>query len=207
MSFVKVIDNTVVQYPYSLNDLKLDYYYVSFPDEISEQSLNSMNCYTVNEKVKPSATIFDNVVEVTPVKNGEVWETNWQIVPMTSSEISQKKEELKQDVTNKRYVVEVGNTRIANNLYSTDRESQTKYVAVAVEISQSNAETFSITWKTADQQFVSLNAPQMLEVISGVRAHVQNCFNKEAEYYTLIETADNAVLANTDFSAGWPSNN
>jgi hypothetical protein len=46
----------------------------------------------------------------------------------------------------------------------------------------------------------------MLQVIGGVRQHVQNCYDKDAEYDQLIDTANTSVLESTDFSANWPSN-
>ena len=75
------------------------------------------------------------------------------------------KQLIKTAVTAKRYEVEVGGITVSNNVYSTDRESQTKYVAVAVDVSQSNVETWSITWKTLENKFVTLNANQALEVL------------------------------------------
>mgnify|MGYP000435072929 CR=1 FL=1 len=32
-------------------------------------------------------------------------------------------------------------------------------------------------------------------------------FDKESEYYSLIDNADQNTLEETDFSAGWPNNN
>jgi hypothetical protein len=76
-----------------------------------------------------------------------------------------------------------------------------------LDISQSNAETWNINWKTSSDTFINLNANQMLEIISGVRRHVQSCYDKESEYFTLMDTANTSVLESTDFSAGWPVNN
>ena len=116
------------------------------------------------------------------------------------------RELIKRAVTSKRYEVEVGGVKVSNVIYSTDRESQTKYVAVAVDISKSNVETWSITWKTLENNFVTLNANQAIQIVDSVRDHVQACFNKEAEYYNLIDNSNTAVLKTIDFSAGWSSN-
>jgi hypothetical protein len=154
----------------------------------------------INPTVPPTSNIGWMVVETTPSYSNGVWSQSW---------LSQFKsrQDVKNDVSDKRYEVEVGGVRIANNLYATDRESQNKYIAVAIDISQSNTETWSIVWKTQNDEFVNLNANQMTEVISGVRQHVQSCYAKEAEYYQLINVSDTTTLESTDFSAGWPSNN
>jgi hypothetical protein len=194
--YAKISNNQLIQYP---ANPRLDNPYVSFPDNWGGGVINDQEYVLVQPRTPPVPDLGWTITERSPILSDGVWRQTWETTLLNN-------EGLKNAVTNKRYAVEVGNTRVANNIYSTDRESQTKYVAVAVEISQSNAESFSITWKTADSQFVTLNAPEMLEVINGVRAHVQNCFNKEAEYYNLIDTANAMVLASTDFSAGWPSN-
>lgn len=113
----------------------------------------------------------------------------------------------KNKVTTLRYDHEVGGVRVNDSIYATDRESQTKYVAVALDISQSaDPLAWVINWKTANNTFVTLNALAMNNVISNVRNHVQMCFDKESEYFNLIDTANQATLESTDFTLGWPNN-
>lgn len=195
--YATIINNEILQYP---ANPAVDNPNVSFPNNWGGGEINGVDYVVIQPTSQPSANIGWSVVETTPSFANGVWNQAW------STQI-QSKENIKVDVSNHRYNIEVGGVKIGNNVYSTDRESQTKYVAVAVDILQSNVETWSITWKTADSDFVTLNAPQMQEVITGVRQHVQNCFNKEAEYFNLIDTANTSVLEATDFSAGWPSNN
>jgi hypothetical protein len=194
--YAKITNNQVIQYPANPG---LDNPSVSFPAGWGGGPVG-INQYVVVVSTQPHvANLGWQFTESIPVQNNGIWEQVWKTELLA-------RDQIKQTVSGKRYSVEVGGVRIANNLYATDRESQTKYVAVALDIQQSNVETWSITWKTNDNQFVSLNAPQMLEVISGVREHVQNCFNKEAEYYQLIDTSTVEELRLVDFSAGWPSN-
>lgn len=110
-------------------------------------------------------------------------------------------------LANKRWEVETGGCFIDGNAYATDRESQTKYTAVAVAISQADPNTWSINWKTNDGQFVVLNAQQMMAVINMVMYHVQSSFNKEFEFIEAIDacTTVEEVLA-IDIESGWPSN-
>lgn len=113
----------------------------------------------------------------------------------------------KNQLASKRWEVETGGAVINGNTYATDRESQTKYTAVAVAISQADPMTWSINWKTNDGVFIVLNAQQMMAVINYVMYHVQNSFNKEYEFQQQIDACATIeeVLA-VDFSTGWPSN-
>lgn len=191
-----VFNDEIVQYP---SEPYVDNPSVSFPLNWGGGEVNGVQYVLVKNQGAPAVNVGWMAVESTPVKDGDEWKQSW-----TTS--LKSKQELKQDVTDIRYYKEISGVTVANNLYATDRESQTKYVAVAVDIQQSNSETWSIVWKTQDNKFVNLNATQMTEVINGVRNHVQACFNKEAEYHNLIDTANNEVLESTDFSAGWPTN-
>ncbi len=195
--YAKITNNIIVDYP---ANPRLDNPYVSFPDNWGGGEINGSSYVIVQSTISPSANIGWSVSEITPVYENNLCFQQWSTSLLP-------KDQIKQAVTNKRYTVETSGVKIANNLYATDRESQTKYVAVAVDISQSNTETWTITWKTLDNKFVNLNANQALEVVNGVRDHVQLSFNKEAEYYNLIDTSNTSVLESTDFSAGWPSNN
>jgi hypothetical protein len=192
-----VLNNEIVQYP---ANPRVDNPFVSFPDNWGGGEINDIEYVVVSSSTPPSINLGWSYTESTPVQSNSSWQQSW-----TTS--LKPKESIKYDITNKRYEVEVGGVVISNNTYATDRESQTKYVAVAVDISQQiNVNAWSITWKTNDNQFVNLNANQMLQVISGVRQHVQNCYDKEAEYYQLIDAANTSTLQSTDFSAGWTSN-
>lgn len=196
--YAKISNNQIVQYP---ANPRTDNPYVSFPDNWGGGEINGNEYVSVNSSIPPVANIGWQVVESTPTNYGNSWYQTW-------STSLKNKDLIKNDVTNFRYEIEIGGVVVANNKYATDRESQTKYVAVAVDIQQqANLDGWSITWKTTDNSFVNLNANQMTQVINGVRSHVQQCFNKEAEYYQLIDTANTSVLEATDFSVGWPSNN
>lgn len=195
--YAKISNNTITEYPVSPY---LENPNVSFAVGWKGGVVNDQTYVYVQNTQPPAANLGWIAVESTPIKRANnKWYQSW-----TTNIVS--KEKLKQVVAEKRYTVEVGGVSVANNVYATDRESQTKYVAVAVDIQQSNTQSWSITWKTQDNSFVTLNASDMLNVISTVRNHVQSCFDKEAEYYQLIDSANTAVLESTDFSAGWPSN-
>ena len=68
----------------------------------------------------------------------------------------------------------------------TDRESQALITGAALKAMQDS--TYSCRWKT-ESGFVELTAPQILAIADAVRAHVQGCFDHEAELLPLIEAA------------------
>ena len=69
----------------------------------------------------------------------------------------------------------------------TDRESQGLITGAALKAMQDN--TYTCKWKGIDG-FVELTAPQIIAVADSVRAHVQSCFDHEAELLPLIASAE-----------------
>jgi len=69
----------------------------------------------------------------------------------------------------------------------TDRESQALITGAALKAMQDSE--YSCRWKT-ESGFVELTAPQILAIADAVRAHVQSCFDREAELVALIEAAE-----------------
>ena len=69
----------------------------------------------------------------------------------------------------------------------TDRESQALITGAALKAMQDSE--YSCRWKT-ESGFVELTAPQILAIADAVRAHVQSCFDHEAELVALIEAAE-----------------
>jgi len=68
----------------------------------------------------------------------------------------------------------------------TDRESQALITGAALKAMQDSE--YSCRWKGVSG-FIELTAPQILAIADAVRAHVQGCFDREAELLPLIEAA------------------
>jgi hypothetical protein len=196
--YAKISNNQLIQYP---ANPRLDNPYVSFPDNWGGGIVDEAEYALVEPSSPPSANLGWFATEITPTYSNNKWEQTWSVS-------LHDKPQLKQIVTSYRYDVEVGGVVVNGYPFSTDRESQTKYIAAVVAAAQTpDPETFIMTWKTSDGQFIPLTVSSITSVTNAVREHVQNCFDKEAEYYNLIDTANTSVLETTDFSAGWPSNN
>ena len=69
----------------------------------------------------------------------------------------------------------------------TDRESQGLITGAALKAIQDS--TYTCKWKGIDE-FVELTASQIIAVADAVRAHVQSCFDHEAELLPLIASAE-----------------
>lgn len=114
---------------------------------------------------------------------------------------------VKNKIANKRWEVETGGIEIDQKKFSTDRESQTKYTAIAVSIAQSDPTNWSINWKTNDGSFVTLNAQEMSTVINLILGHVQSSFNREFDLITQIDSCETIdEILEIDINSNWPPN-
>ena len=102
-----------------------------------------------------------------------------------------------------RWEKETGGTLFNGMPVATDAVSQTKYIGAVVGAQIDPATV--INWKMADGTFVTLDAQAITAVAMAVRAHVQSCFDKEAELKAQIEAASTAVeIAAVNLNTGWP---
>jgi hypothetical protein len=107
------------------------------------------------------------------------------------------------ELANLRWEKETGGTVFNGMPIATDAVSQTKYIGAVV--GAQIAPNAVINWKMADGTFVSLDAQAITAVAMAVRAHVQACFDREAELKAWIEAASMAEeIAAIDLNTGWP---
>jgi hypothetical protein len=85
----------------------------------------------------------------------------------------------------------------------TDLATQGKLTAAVVASVLDNS--YSVRWKLADGSFTLFDHATLVAAAQGVRAHVQACFDREAQLVALIDAAkDEAALAAIDIESGWP---
>lgn len=85
-----------------------------------------------------------------------------------------------------RYAAETAGTTVNGVLIDTGRDSQALITGAAVAAMLD--ENYSLNWKTT-AGFIHLTAPEIIAVAQAVRAHVQNCFDREGELVALIDAA------------------
>ena len=103
--------------------------------------------------------------------------------PVTVTEAKAAK---KSEIAAARYAAEIAGVTVGGATVRTDRESQSLITGAALKALQ-DAE-YVCSWKT-DAGFVELSAPQILAIADAVRAHVQSCFDHEADLVALIDAA------------------
>jgi hypothetical protein len=102
-----------------------------------------------------------------------------------------------------RWERETGGMTFNGMAVATDAVSQTKIIGAVVGAQiDPNA---VINWKMADGTFVTLDAQAITAVAMAVRAHVQACFDREAELKVEIEAASTTEeITAIDLNTGWP---
>jgi hypothetical protein len=83
--YIKLKNGAVEKYPYSIGELRQDNPQVSFPDTLSDATLNEFQVFKVQQIPMP-VTSDANVVEGNPVLDGGVWKQSWQVIPFSTAE-------------------------------------------------------------------------------------------------------------------------
>lgn len=89
MSYVKAAGDAVVQYPYSIGQLRKDNSNVSFPRVISAQTLADYGVYEVSVAGRTSYDVRTQTSEMAkvPVKVGGVWTLGWVVSGKSDEQI------------------------------------------------------------------------------------------------------------------------
>lgn len=88
--YVKIENNAVVRYPYSVAILKQENPMLTFPE--TKEMLESLGCFRVVVTTQPNCDHTQNIVELLPVFNtlSQCWEQQWDVVPASQQEIDKR---------------------------------------------------------------------------------------------------------------------
>jgi len=89
-----------------------------------------------------------------------------------------------------RFAAETAGVSVGDVTVATDRESQALITGAA--LAAINDATYACQWKT-ESGFVQLTAEMIISIASAVRAHVQACFDREAELTAAVNAAATAA--------------
>lgn len=103
--------------------------------------------------------------------------------PPTFDELKTQK---KVEIAAARYARETAGTTVNDTPIDTGRDSQALITGAALAAVIDSS--YSLNWKT-DAGFIHLTAPEIIAVAQAVRAHVQACFDREAELVALVDSA------------------
>ncbi|NNN24397.1 DUF4376 domain-containing protein [Pseudomonas nitroreducens] len=98
----------------------------------------------------------------------------------------------------RRYDAETAGITVNGMSLDTGRDSQALVTGAALQaVIDSN---YRCQWKT-DNGFIDLDASQVIAIASTMRAHVQACFDREAE---LLVALKDGLFVETMLEEGWP---
>jgi hypothetical protein len=78
--YIKLKNGLIDKYPYSVNELRQDNNNTSFPLNIPEERLSEWNVFLVSPTVQPDNVEGKELVEDTPVFDGEKWVQVWNLI-------------------------------------------------------------------------------------------------------------------------------
>ena len=95
--YIKLKDNSIDKYPYSVNQLKQDNKDTSFPAEMSDERLADWDVYPVTPTDYPQVDYTKNVTEGEPQLIGNKWTQIWMVTDKPQSEIDEITTSLRAD--------------------------------------------------------------------------------------------------------------
>lgn len=124
----KIINGSVVKYPYTILDLFNDNPNVSFPNDVegSEDILNTYNVYTVQAVAEPSANVYKNVQEGSIVLDNGTWKQSWDVTDASEAQVNARLDTIKGAIKGRRQT-ELFNTdwtQLADSPLTSDKKAE-----------------------------------------------------------------------------------
>ena len=211
--------------PYSESRLKRDNPNVSFPNPLNDRVLANHDCFTYAVDSKPQYDPALQYVTNFFEQRQELWYQAWDVVDF-SEEASAAR--LKGEVTSDRWNKERGGVEWLDSnsdlwLLATDENSQIKMTSVLSILAANPAFTGYQNWKAKKQvevvdtdidgdgneiefteqiwetEFRQTTLDEYNEMMTLVSAHIEKCFQAEANCYTKIDSGDLTVTFESEY--------
>jgi len=183
----------------SLYEMQQENPTVSFPSDPNDEALEPFGYARINQTDPPPG---DVVTEGQPEQRDGVWYQTWEVRDFTADELAerelQQREQMTQLIADRRWQAEVAGIDVGGMHIDTGRDSQALITGATVQAMLDP--NYSLRWKTSTG-FVDLTAEQIIGVATAARAHVQACFNREAE---LLDALEAGTFAPEMLDQGWP---
>lgn len=124
----------------------------------------------------------------------------YEIEALPEPTFDEQKAQKKAEIAAARYEAEIAGTVVDGVTIDTGRDSQALITGAALAAMLDSA--YSLNWKTVTG-FIHLTAPEIIAVAQAVRAHVQACFDREAELCALVDAAQTAEELD-EIIISWP---
>lgn len=122
----------------------------------------------------------------------------WSAEEKAAAEAEQR-EQTAQQIADRRWQAETAGIELMGMHIDTGRDSQALITGATVQAMLDSS--YALRWKTPSG-FVDLTAEQIIGVATAARAHVQACFNREAE---LLEALADGTFTPEMLDQGWPA--
>lgn len=146
---VKIVNDAVDTFPYSVRQLKQDNLDTSFPDAMADLDLSDYGVYSVTVSTKPSAAHDEKVVSNTePTLVDGVWTLGWTVRNLTADEIASEAKAVRRD--RDELLVESDWTQMPDSpLDDSTKTSWATYRTALRNISTQAGFPTNVTWPTA----------------------------------------------------------
>ena len=147
--YVKIINDAVDTFPYSVRQLKQDNPNTSFPDAVSGLDLSDYGVYDVTVSTKPSAAHDKKAVSNdAPTLIDGVWTLGWTVRDLTADEIALEAKAVRRD--RDELLAESDWTQMPDSpLDSTIKASWATYRTALRDVTEQSGFPTDITWPTA----------------------------------------------------------
>lgn len=200
---VKANGAQIVQYPYTLGDLRRANPRTSFPGK--PDNLASFGVFSVADVEQPAFNAATHVAtrNAQPTLANGVWSLGWTVRAKTAEEQQAARLAKLAELGAIRFAKEEGGTVFNGAPLATDRVTQTKLTAAYVKAT-ANPDYVIADWKFAPGVFGTLNAATIIAAANAVEAHIQACFTRESELTAAILAANPEQLDAINLNLGWP---
>lgn len=123
---------------------------------------------------------------------------DWNQVVTAEDKARQQKDAVLDAIAGRRWQAECSGIAVDGMAFKTDRESQALITGAALSAMLDS--NYSVQWKTPEG-FVLITGQQVIAVATAIRAHVQACFDREAELVAAVEAG---TYSTEMLDSGWP---
>lgn len=92
--YIKIKDNQIEKYPYSIDQLKQENPDTSFPANITDLTLNAFDVHKVHTTPQPQIDYTKKLTEVTPILEDGKWVQAWSVTDVSEEEIAQQQADI-----------------------------------------------------------------------------------------------------------------
>ena len=146
----------------------------------------------------PTAGPGQIVQSSSPTEIAGRWYMGWTVRDKKPGELESQVAQVRDQIAARRYQAEIAGITINGMRVETDDRAKLLINGAALE-AMLDAD-YAMQWKTIEG-FVELTGAQVIGVARAVRAHVQACFNREAELLAELEAG---TLTDEMLEQGWP---